>query len=447
MSDFFTRLFDPSGFVPRRACGDWTPGLVWLHNASDALIWLAYLAIPLVLLVIARRRKDVPFRAVYFLFVAFILTCGFTHFLDVVMFYSPLYRLSGLVKAMTAVASWATVIALFPVLPKALAMRSPEELEREIAERRRVEGELRALHAELEERVGQRTAELEGAVAALRAENEERKRVERQLWASREQLRLVTDNSPVMLVHCDTERRYKFVNRAYAECFGLTPREVVGRTIPEVVGERAYELIRANVDAALAGQRVEFEVVSPYEGAGQRWLHYTYLPQHSDSGAVQGVLAVILDVTERRRAEELLRSITDTVPALISYVDTEGRYRLNNRAYEQWFGQPRSGMAGRHMRDVLGEPAWAVIGPRVEAALAGQTVRYEAQVPYQHGGMRWVDATYTPHLDLGRSNRRGRDAGQRHHGQEGGRNRPAGERTAVPPNGRLDPTTGVDRLA
>ena len=81
MSDFFARLFDPSGFVPRRVCGDWTPGLVWLHNVSDALIWLAYLAIPLVLLVIARRRKDVPFRAVYFLFVAFILTCGFTHFL------------------------------------------------------------------------------------------------------------------------------------------------------------------------------------------------------------------------------------------------------------------------------------------------------------------------------------------------------------------------------
>ena len=152
--------------------------------------------------------------------------------------------------------------------------------------------------------------------------------------------------------------------------------------IPEVVGERAYERIRANVDAALAGERVEFEVESPYEGAERRWLHYTYLP-HTPAGAVEGFLAVILDVTERRKAEDLLRTITDTVPSLIAYVDTEGRYRLNNRAYEQWFGHPRSEMAGRHMRDVLGESAWAVIGPRVEAALAGQTVRYEAQVPYQ----------------------------------------------------------------
>lgn len=120
--------------------------------------------------------------------------------------------MSGLLKAVTAVASWATVIALVPILPKALAMRGPNELETEIAERRRAEGDLQALHAELEERVGQRTAELEKAVAALKAENEERKLVERQLWASREQLRLVTDNAPVMLVHCDTEGQYNYRN-------------------------------------------------------------------------------------------------------------------------------------------------------------------------------------------------------------------------------------------
>ena len=60
MSEFFTRLFDPSGFVPRRACGDWTPGLVWLHNVSDALIWLAYLAIPLLRPVLLGLREDFP---------------------------------------------------------------------------------------------------------------------------------------------------------------------------------------------------------------------------------------------------------------------------------------------------------------------------------------------------------------------------------------------------
>jgi len=71
-----------------------------------------------------------------------------------------------MMKGVTAVASWARVIALVPILPKALAMRSPEALQREIDERLKVEAELRALHAELEKRVEMRTSELEGAVAA-----------------------------------------------------------------------------------------------------------------------------------------------------------------------------------------------------------------------------------------------------------------------------------------
>ena len=66
MLDFWTELFSTSGFVPRAQCGLWTPGLIWLHNASDFLIWSAYLAIPVVLVSFAwKRRRDLPFRAVF----------------------------------------------------------------------------------------------------------------------------------------------------------------------------------------------------------------------------------------------------------------------------------------------------------------------------------------------------------------------------------------------
>jgi signal transduction histidine kinase len=77
------------------------------------------------------------------MFGAFIVSCGFTHFLDVLTFSTPFYRLTGLVKLVTALVSWATVLALVPLLPRALALRSPEDLEREIAERRRTEDQLR----------------------------------------------------------------------------------------------------------------------------------------------------------------------------------------------------------------------------------------------------------------------------------------------------------------
>ena len=91
------------------------------------LIWLAYLAIPAVLLFFVFRRR-VPFPAIFWLFGAFIVTCGFTHLMEVVTFWQPVYRLSALVKVLTALASWATVLALVPVIPRALALRSPEEL-------------------------------------------------------------------------------------------------------------------------------------------------------------------------------------------------------------------------------------------------------------------------------------------------------------------------------
>jgi PAS domain S-box-containing protein len=137
--DFATNLFDASEFTPPQLCGGWNAELVWLHIVSDAMIWLAYLAIPIVLIVFIRRRRDMPYPALFWLFGAFILGSGLTHFMELVTFIKPLYRLAGLVKLGTAAVSWVTVIALVPVIPQALRLRGPKDLEREIEERKRAE--------------------------------------------------------------------------------------------------------------------------------------------------------------------------------------------------------------------------------------------------------------------------------------------------------------------
>src|SRR5262249_3642308 len=139
---FLTRLFDTSEFQARRHAHGWTPELGWLHNTADVLIWLAYLAIPALLIYFVRRRRQVSFPFLFWMFGGFITCCGFTHLMEVVTFYTPLYWLSGIVKVLTAGVSWATVLALAPVVPKALSLRSPRELEREIAERKRAKKEL-----------------------------------------------------------------------------------------------------------------------------------------------------------------------------------------------------------------------------------------------------------------------------------------------------------------
>lgn len=145
----------------------------------------------------------------------------------------------------------------------------------------------------------------------------ERKRVEEALRESRNRLRLVTDSVPVMIVYCDGEQRYRYVNKPYVERFGITPREVIGRRISEVLGDAAYADIRQYVEAVLEGRPVEFEVEMTYERIGIRHMHCNYVPDVGDGGSVKGFYALIRDVTERRRMSEKLSRRESLFRALI----------------------------------------------------------------------------------------------------------------------------------
>jgi signal transduction histidine kinase len=147
MWDFFSNLFNTSGFPPRWHCGVWTSGHGWLHILSDTAVFGAYTAIPIVLAFFVIRKRDVPFPKIFWLFAAFIFACGFGHLIEAIIFWQPMYRFAGVWKLATATVSWATVIALIPVIPKALHLpglaKLNNELRGEVEERRRVEEALR----------------------------------------------------------------------------------------------------------------------------------------------------------------------------------------------------------------------------------------------------------------------------------------------------------------
>ena len=83
----------------------------------------AYFAIPCILGYFLLRRRDIPFRTIFWLFVAFILACGTTHLMEAFIFWWPAYRLAGVIKLLTALISWGTVVALVPIIPKVLVLR------------------------------------------------------------------------------------------------------------------------------------------------------------------------------------------------------------------------------------------------------------------------------------------------------------------------------------
>lgn len=133
--EFLSSLFDTSDFPARWECGEWSVSHGWLHIVSDLFVFGAYLAIPILLAYFVLTRRHLPFPRVFWLFCAFIFACGTTHLMEAIIFWWPAYRLSGILKFATAIASWATVVAIVPLLPQAL--RLPE---------------LATRHSELEER-------------------------------------------------------------------------------------------------------------------------------------------------------------------------------------------------------------------------------------------------------------------------------------------------------
>ncbi len=155
MIEFFRHLLRPD-FMPHGYCFAWRPEILWLSVLSDTLITLSYISIPLSLIYFVRRRRDLSFNAIFYMFGAFIIFCGLTHALGVVVLWHPIYRLEVLVKFVTGLVSCATAITLYRIIPQALAYPSPSDLEEANAK-------LASVNLELEKKVAERTLELSRA--------------------------------------------------------------------------------------------------------------------------------------------------------------------------------------------------------------------------------------------------------------------------------------------
>jgi two-component system CheB/CheR fusion protein len=189
------------------------------------------------------------------------------------------------------------------------------------------------------------------------------------------------------------------VNRAAADMLGLTREELVGKSLgaythPEDVDDRASR------DEA-AGEWVAVRRRLLHKGG--RYLVTDAKARVLDDGRR---VTVVSDVTAHVSAEhalsesaEQLRFVANSVPALIAYVDVEGRYLWGNDSYRRWFGVPPERIQGRHVSEVLGASAWAIIRPYVERALAGEMVNFDHRLVYKSGPARDVRASYVPHFD------------------------------------------------
>lgn len=140
--EFILGIFSTADWPARWVCGNWSEFHGWLYIFSDLLIWASYFTIPILLIILLNKRKDIPFTGIIWLFVAFIVLCGLTHLFDALLFWWPAYRLSAILRLATGIVSATAVIALIKVLPRIHSLRTIEDLEQEIDERKELEDKL-----------------------------------------------------------------------------------------------------------------------------------------------------------------------------------------------------------------------------------------------------------------------------------------------------------------
>ena len=160
----------------------------------------------------------------------------------------------------------------------------------------------------LEARVRRRTAELTKANRTLKQEIQERKQVEEALRQSETQLRLITNNLPVLIAYVDRQQHYQFNNQVYEQWLGFLPDQMHGRPVRQLIGEVYYQKIRPYIEAALGGEQVSYESELTFADGRDRSVNVTYIPHidHAESEAqVKGFFALTTDISDRKAIERM----------------------------------------------------------------------------------------------------------------------------------------------
>jgi PAS domain S-box-containing protein len=132
------------------------------------------------------------------------------------------------------------------------------------------------------------------------------------LRSSQEQLELLIDTLPVLLAYIDAEQRYLYVNRLYADWYGLAREEIIGKHVRDVLHETTYQKALPVIETALRGQRITYENDAAYDVQGQlHTVRATYVPQIDENGQAKAFLAMVEDITEHKQAEAQLAEQLD----------------------------------------------------------------------------------------------------------------------------------------
>ncbi|HJV86047.1 MAG TPA: PAS domain-containing protein [Noviherbaspirillum sp.] len=243
--------------------------------------------------------------------------------------------------------------------------------------------------------------------SAMATDITERRNTEQALREREKQLRLITDAFPVLIAQCDAQYRLSFINKAYTTRFGHRPENMIGKRIPDLVGEELFASIRQYIDAALCGTPQEHEARVRLPENDERYLHMMFTPELNEHGEVRGLFAAVSDTTQLREAEEQLhrrerefKTLVENSPDIISRIDRNMRHIYVNPAIEKLAGIAPEAYLGKTKAE-LGLPT-SVVQAWDNAARAAFETGAEQRLDFDHviaGQMRYFSGRIIPETD------------------------------------------------
>ncbi|MBW4682197.1 MAG: PAS domain S-box protein [Microcoleus vaginatus WJT46-NPBG5] len=297
-----------STLMPHGHCYLWKPELVAVHFLSDFLIALAYYIIALSLGYFVRQRSDVPFSAMFWLFGAFIAACGTTHLMEVWTLWHPSYWLSGGIKAVTATVSLYTAVALFPLIPQALALASP--------------------------------AQLRAANEKLAQEIQAHQRTEEALRESEARFRSIFESAAIGIALGDLEGQILETNSAFQQMLGYSESELRGMGYPAFTAPDDLDADEALYRQLVAGERDSYQLEKLYIRSDRQlvWANLTVSPIRDAEGMPQYTISMVEDIRQRKQAEEEIRNLNAELEGRVTQRTAQLRFaneQLETRARQQ----------------------------------------------------------------------------------------------------------------
>jgi PAS domain S-box-containing protein len=398
MLNFLQELLFPQHYVPHGHCYLWQTGLVSLHVISDLVIALSYASIPILLFYVIRKRQDVPFKGIFILFAGFIITCGMTHFLAVWTLWYPAYWLSGGMKALTAIVSCYTAFALVPVLPQALALRNPSELEamnqqlhQEIAEKEQAEAQIRQLNAVLEQRVQERTEELQRTNTALAAEVAVRQ--QKEVWLRLFKRAIAASSNGIVITETTKpDNPILYANPGFERITGYSAEEVIGRNSRFLQGRDRQQPALQEIRHALAEHRSCTVMLRNYRKDGSLfWNELSISPIFDHENKLTHYIGVQTDVTQRKQAEDERDRFFTLSIDMLGIAGLDGRFRRLNPAWEKTLGYSEQELCARPFLEFVHPDDQAATLAEAKKLKQGQeAVGFENRYRCKDGSYRWL---------------------------------------------------------